>query len=719
MINNNKILILILLSALLFSFEAFSQGIIKNINVGYIHWRVADSGDEGEGSMGWGNGAFSFQDGFIEALFASKAVMMGCKNWTDTTGQIHSVKISGHGQWEVDDRHVIMPVPDKDGFTIHRYYRYQPPPVTVDGLRVEDPFPLNFSDHLDPEAIPGNADAMTQSYVNSDMGVSVRIRTFAFSQQHHDKYLIREYTFINTGNVDLDDEIELPDQTIEDFYFLKQLRPREWDSRPWMSAYGEYPNQEPKVLFGYPQREEGSEYDALGDPYIDEAGQLTNTGYQGETTIFASKSPSEFNVNDENQPHMYAYLDVDFDGFTFQSNNMTETQKQKLYQVMQEGATNLPGINWPEMTGTRPGTHYGVRLDERGFAYISEMEAFGYSSSAAYSIGPYTLAHGDSIKIVMADVWGSIGPEVAYEVGKTWLDGEIAPNAPDYLPPQYEAHPELLEGQRTVEVNEAKDEWVFSGRDSLFQTARAAKWAYDHNLEIPVAPPAPSLTVTSLPEYIRVEWGNESETASDFAGYKVYRALGSWYPHVPEEESQLIGSWELVFECGEGTSTALTHEYFDKTARRGVSYFYAVTAFDDGQSNGPDFDGNTYRLESNKLSNITTKAAFLLKPGGTLEDVVVVPNPFNLAASQIQYPGEPNKILFLNVPSKCTIRIFTESGDLVKVIDHEGSGDASWGNIPEEHSATETGQIVVSGIYIAFIETPDGKSTIRKFIIVR
>jgi hypothetical protein len=222
-----------------------------------------------------------------------------------------------------------------------------------------------------------------------------------------------------------------------------------------------------------------------------------------------------------------------------------------------------------------------------------------------------------------------------------------------------------------------------------------------------------------LPEFIRISWGTESETATDFAGYRIYRAKGSWFPNVPEGETDLIGSWEPLFECGEGTPNPLTHEFEDKTAQRGVAYYYSVTAFDNGADNIPDFNGNQEKLESNYISNITTKAAFLLKPAGNLEDVVVVPNPFSLAASQLQYPGEPNKILFLNVPSVCTIRIFTESGDLVKVINHEGSGDASWGDIPQEYSATEMGQIVSSGIYIAHIETLDGSSTTRKFLIVR
>jgi hypothetical protein len=86
----------------------------------------------------------------------------------------------------------------------------------------------------------------------------------------------------------------------------------------------------------------------------------------------------------------------------------------------------------------------------------------------------------------------------------------------------------------------------------------------------------------------------------------------------------------------------------------------------------------------------------------------------------LQFPGEENKILFLELPPECTISIYTESGDLVKKIVHDdGSGDESWGEVWQEHQSTQTGQIVVSGLYIAYIETPDGNSITRKFVVVR
>jgi hypothetical protein len=66
------------------------------------------------------------------------------------------------------------------------------------------------------------------------------------------------------------------------------------------------------------------------------------------------------------------------------------------------------------------------------------------------------------------------------------------------------------------------------------------------------------------------------------------------------------------------------------------------------------------------------------------------------------------------LPAVCTIRIYTERGDLVKTIEHtDGSGDELW------DSTTSYRQVIVSGVYIAVFTTPDGKSAMRKFIVIR
>ena len=713
------VLLLFLAASVFMSNEILAQGVKKVMNVGQIRWEIVDQADEGEGSWGWGQD-LTFTSGYQEAFGSTKCLMIASRDFTDTTGTTHSVWVSGHGQWEVDDQKAVLPVPDSEQATIRRYYRNQPPSIVVDGLNLEDPFPLNYSDAVNPAAIPGNADGLITSFITTDMGVSIRQRVIGFAQQNHDEYIIKEYTFINTGNVDADEEIELPGQTIKDFYFLKQIRPREWNQRPWTSATGLMPGDDLRVLYGYPSREEGSDYDNLGDPDVDGGtGMLWNTYAAGEAIVFASKSPQEFNVDDINQPSSTMHLDVDFDAFTFHSNNMTTTQKQKLYEVMQNGATNLEGIFWPLLTGTKPGSH-GVPLDQRGFTYITEMEGFGYSASTAWSAGPYTLAPGDSIKIAIAHVFGSISPEKAWEVGQAWINdnatfGDNVIGGPtDKLPQQYRDNPELYAAdERSEQSNWAKDNWVLTGVDSLLKNARAAQWAYQNNFTVPQAPPPPSIEVTSLPDHIRITWGDEAAGFGNLAGYRVYRSIGSWFPTVLENGTTLVGGWQLIHEAGPND-----REFLDDAAQTAVAHYYAVTAFDNGNG-GADFDGQSHVLESNIAANATINSSERLSPGGSLDQVVVVPNPYNISSSDIQFAGEGNKIGFFNVPSTCTIRIFTESGDLVQTINHEGSGIAFWGNLAQEFQATSTGQIVNSGLYIAHIETPDGESAVRKFVIVR
>ena len=111
-----------------------------------------------------------------------------------------------------------------------------------------------------------------------------------------------------------------------------------------------------------------------------------------------------------------------------------------------------------------------------------------------------------------------------------------------------------------------------------------------------------------------------------------------------------------------------------------------------------------------------------------MKTIRVVPNPYNIKAKDLQYPGEPDKIMFLNIPGYCTIRIYTERGDLIETIEHsDGSGDEAWNSI------TSSRQVVVSGVYVAlFIVNEDyydpdsnellykkGESIYKKFIILR
>jgi hypothetical protein len=697
-------------------------GQLKEMSVGYTRWKIDESLDEGEYSLGYNVAPVSYWDGYISSKWSSKAFLMVSEEWTDANGNIHPVKATTHGQWDSDRVNIIMPVPDEQDITIRRIYRYDVPGITVNGVPIEDFFPINEMDEVAPSKLPGTVDGMITSYVNTDMGVSVRQKVYGFSQKKHDNYIIREYTFINTGNIDIDDEIELEGQTIKNFYFGKQLRPTDWWTQaPWLSYEGYQPGSDLRIMYYYGSRHIDATYDNLGNPASHGMYNIQNPWAVGEAIIFASKSPQEFNVDDINQPRVTTYVDADFPAVTRPSNRLGDGDVLLLHTIMTEGASGIDGINYPDLESTKPGSH-GIPTDQMGVRSVTEIPALvGYIPTMVYSCGPYNLEFGDSIKIVVAEVIGAISPEKAWEVSQAWLDGSISwgdnvrGGATDILPPQYQEFPDLYRADNIASehANWAKDNWVLSGIDSLLNNARAAKWAYENNFNVPQAPPAPSVTVTSQADGVMVEWGTDYAVPADLAGFRVYRMLGNWYPAVPQ--TQFLGGQELVYTAGPEERS-----WFDSSVQRGVAYFYAVTAFDDGTSNGNDYNGPAGSLESNFVRNVTTKSATKLKPGvSDLDSIRVVPNPYNLSAVEQQFPGEPNKIIFVNIPAVCTIRIFTESGDLIKTIEHNGSGDATWGDLPIEHMVTSSKQIVVSGVYIAHFETPDGRSAIRKFVIVR
>lgn len=99
-----------------------------------------------------------------------------------------------------------------------------------------------------------------------------------------------------------------------------------------------------------------------------------------------------------------------------------------------------------------------------------------------------------------------------------------------------------------------------------------------------------------------------------------------------------------------------------------------------------------------------------------LGKVRIVPNPFIMNADDnLKFPGEPNKLAFYNLTQNCTIKIYSELGELIDTIHHtDGSSDEYWNN------NTSSNQYVVSGVYIAVItDDATGQKQIQKFAVIR
>jgi len=104
-----------------------------------------------------------------------------------------------------------------------------------------------------------------------------------------------------------------------------------------------------------------------------------------------------------------------------------------------------------------------------------------------------------------------------------------------------------------------------------------------------------------------------------------------------------------------------------------------------------------------------------------LGSIAVVPNPYIVAASweprhQYQSGRGPRKIDFINLPSECTIKIFTLSGYLVATIDHNDvneNGSESWNLLSRDNLE------IAYGVYLYHVDAPGVGETTGKFAVVK
>ena len=136
-------------------------------------------------------------------------------------------------------------------------------------------------------------------------------------------------------------------------------------------------------------------------------------------------------------------------------------------------------------------------------------------------------------------------------------------------------------------------------------------------------------------------------------------------------------------------------------------------------------DGETWLVRLPNATANTTRppvpgqSLSVVLSGGTndpaaadLSAIRVVPNPF-VAANEITRGLGLQRILFTNPPPQATIRIYTISGNLVRVLEHaDGSGTEEW------DVRTRFDLLVASGNYYFHVTTPDGRTHLGRFAVV-
>jgi hypothetical protein len=118
----------------------------------------------------------------------------------------------------------------------------------------------------------------------------------------------------------------------------------------------------------------------------------------------------------------------------------------------------------------------------------------------------------------------------------------------------------------------------------------------------------------------------------------------------------------------------------------------------------------------------TTRASIdKAKAKNSMSNIKVVPNPYISAAKwervNLNSTGRgQRRIDFINLPTDCTIRIYTVAGALVKTIEKtysQTNGAASWNLV------TEDGMDAAYGLYIYHVDAPNVGTYIGKFAIIK
>ncbi len=584
------------------------------------------------------------------------------------------------------------------------------PTVYVDGNNVSAPYSSDY-DEIDPDQI---ADRIVTNVVNTSIGLTFTRRIHAFSQQYHDNYFIKEFILTNTGNVDYDDEIELnaPLKGIRIGWGTRYSVSRDgaskigdgqsWGKHTWVTRRGEnYADHAGEQItednpivdwiragFSWAGQSGRNAFDNIGGPDINGNGRLAAPQHAGLAVLHVDRS-AEDPQDDPNQPVVLGW----HAGDTYpRLGNLQKSDEPRMIQLYDM----LSGIPFNGLGGTD-------RFDETYMEsnpdpYTVHNDGGGTNLWITY--GPFDLQPGESIRIVEVEAVAGLDRTSCEIIGKNWLTGQGPFTLPD--------------GSTTNDADEYKNAWVYTGKDSIMLAFSRAKRNFDMDFQIPQPPlPPPLFNVESGGDRISLSWtASPSESESDFAGYRIYRAVG-----------KVDTTYDLLADVPKGTT-----RYDDLSAARGVAYYYYIVAYNDGSNNTAGIANPTGPLHSSRFYTRTTEPAFLRRQAGrSLDAIRVVPNPYNIRSQDLQYPGEPDKITFLDIPARCRIRIFTERGDLIHTIEHtNGSGDATW------YSVTSSRQVIVSGIYLAHIEVTEdiydengglifarGDSKIVKFVIIR
>ncbi len=193
-----------------------------------------------------------------------------------------------------------------------------------------------------------------------------------------------------------------------------------------------------------------------------------------------------------------------------------------------------------------------------------------------------------------------------------------------------------------------------------------------------------------------------------------------------ENKNEIFDDGDAIFIVfGDSIGKPVTNN-LNLHASWSVSIFNDTTLSEENRIH-PEF-GDVYKVVTTKpfrngeFYEFTTKAQAmdLLNAKSELDNIAVVPNPYVGAASWEKFSNEvgrgESKIYFTHLPHECTIRIYTISGKLVDIIEHNSTiadGQESWDLVSRD------GMDIAYGVYVFHVDAPGIGEKIGRFAIVK
>ncbi len=659
------------------------------MNIGRLWYSAGYDGAEGFGDQGaWPGGRFADNNwgSWNIKKFGSVA---GVKDWKAPNGQTYSYWTSGahrthdynYDPWWKEQLNLMQVLP----VDLTIYQRWEQPSVYVNGNNIiADAGDAYLKSHsntaVDPNLITERAIRSRWRYT---MGAELVQWVYGYSTPVHEDYVLLDYTLTNNGKVYGHEPFDpnqwphtewphiMEGQTLHGFWWESNVQA---NNSNMGEAYS-FGNQDNVGEFFTPLADEGINtpmflfYDGdhpddgvkdWGDPSKDDRWvELLSPAFLSLGTLYADKSASD-HTNDPTQPH---------------NTNIVEERYNDL------GKTYL---TMPDQYNAvfQEGVHFQLDTPAR------DINPSIHQPCAYQCFGPYDLNFNDHIEVIEVLAGNGISEKLCQEYGVKAKQANFTGPIMDEIEALYK-----------------------TGKDSLINTIKAANWNVNgdkggkEKFDLPDAPrPPANFYVSSDGPRIKLTWSDEPREdkdfdtgVKDFAGYRVYRAIG-----------RSDSLYHMVYDGTDNT-------FYDTDVTTGYQYFYYVVAYDDGTQN---WENPGVSLESGKFycwtgwapTGVTSSSAPITSEA-SMDNIRVVPNPYNSAGKT--YPGAVDQVVFTGLPPQCTINIYTTNGDFVHKIEHtDGSGTEAW------NLRTEFNQYIVSDVYIYTVKSDLGEY-LDKFIIIR